>query len=78
MHERGFPARELLQEPEQSARRRATGDLELDGDHVPLRRRGEHAEVDAERNDGVVAFEALARRLRGLLGGCEKRVDAGS
>ena len=78
MHERGFPARELLQEPKQSARRRATGNLELDGDHVSLRRRGERAEVEAERNDGVLALEAVARRLRGLLRGCEKRVDAGS
>ena len=78
MHERGFPARELRQEPKQSARRRPTGNLELDGDHISLRRRGERVEVEAERNDDVLALEAVACRLRGLLGGREERVDAGS
>ena len=69
VHECCLPARQLFQEPEQGARGRSTGNLELDGDHISLRRRRERVEVEAERNDGVLALEALACRLRSLRGG---------
>ena len=65
MHKRGPPARQPLQEPEQRLRRRAPRGLELDDDELLLGARLEPLEVDPERDDPVVAVEALGGGFRG-------------
>ncbi len=64
--------------PQDCARDGAPARLELDRDHAALLRRSERVRgVDAERDERVVALEALGRGLGGRRGGGEERVHAG-
>ena len=76
MEEHGLPTGQLGQQPQYRARGRPSGRLELDCDQVCLRGGGERVDVDAERHDSVLAFEPLARGLRGRRRGRKECVDA--
>jgi hypothetical protein len=75
MDQRRLPAGRVVEKTKQRPCRLPSGRFELDHDDVLLRLRGELVEVDPERDDRVLALEALCGRLGSGRRGREERVD---
>ena len=78
MDEDGLQVWGCVEEPQQRARGLSAGRLQLDDDEVALGPRPEALEVDPERDERVLALEALCSRLGRLRGRREQGVDPGS
>ena len=76
VQERQLPARQLAQEPRDRAGSTASAGLELQSDRAALPARAEELRVDPDRDQRVVALEALGRGLGRRGRGREQRVDA--
>ena len=75
MQEVQLPAGEVVQRADQRPRDRSPGHLELERDHAALPARAEEIDVDADRDEAVVALEPLGGSEHRVLGGREERVD---